>query len=102
MVQNLNYAMANSYCYNDNASYCTKYGRLYTWAAANTACPSGCHLPIEAEFRILFTAVGGGSTAGSKLKSTSGWYRNGNGNDDNAYMGGISKESGYSVRCVKD
>ena len=34
MAQNLNYETANSYCYNDNASNCIKYGRLYTWAAA--------------------------------------------------------------------
>ena len=34
MAQNLNYETANSYCYRNNASNCTKYGRLYTWAAA--------------------------------------------------------------------
>ena len=34
MAQNLNYETDNSYCYNDDASNCTKRGRLYTWAAA--------------------------------------------------------------------
>ena len=35
MAENLNYETANSYCYEDEASNCTKYGRLYaTWAAA--------------------------------------------------------------------
>ncbi|WP_290947518.1 FISUMP domain-containing protein [Fibrobacter sp.] len=34
MAENLNYETANSYCYNDSAKYCNKYGRLYTWAAA--------------------------------------------------------------------
>lgn len=81
MAQNLNYETANSYCYEDNASNCTKYGRLYTWAAATTACPEGWHLPTKAEFETLFTAVGGRSTAGKVTKSTSGWYRSGNGTD---------------------
>ena len=81
MAQNLNYETANSYCYNDNASNCTKYGRLYTWAAATSACPSGWHLPTQTEWNTLFTAVGGQSTAGNMLKSTSGWNSSGNGAD---------------------
>ena len=80
MAQNLNYETANSYCYNDNASNCTKYGRLYTWAAATSACPSGWHLPTQTEWNTLFTAVGGQSTAGNMLKSTNGWYSS-NGTD---------------------
>ena len=39
MAQNLNYGSADSYCYKNNESYCNKYGRLYTWAAAmDSAC----------------------------------------------------------------
>ena len=34
MAENLNYETDNSFCYNDSAEYCEKYGRLYTWAAA--------------------------------------------------------------------
>ena len=89
MAQNLNYETANSYCYGNTPSNCTKYGRLYTWAAAKTACPTGWHLPTKAEFETLFTAVGGSSTAGTKLKSTSGWNdyngKNGNGTDDYSF-----------------
>ena len=99
MAQNLNYETANSYCYSDNVGKCTQYGRLYTWAAAMDSagtwstngkgcgynktcsptypvrgvCPTGWHLPTMAEFETLITAVGGTSTAGTKLKSTSGW-----------------------------
>ena len=73
MAENLNYESPNSYCYNDSAKYCTKYGRLYTWSAATTACPEGWHLPTKAEFEALFTAVGGKSTEGKMLKSTTGW-----------------------------
>ena len=81
MAENLNYETANSYCYNDNSANCTKYGRLYTWGAAKTACPSGWHLPDTTEWKTLFTAVGGSSTAGTKLKSTSAWNNSGNGTD---------------------
>ncbi len=107
MAQNLNYETANSACYNDEASNCTKYGRLYTWAAAMDSsgtwstngkgcgyekecsptypvrgvCPDGWHLPTSTEFSVLEQAVGGQSTAGKMLKSTSGWYNSGYGTD---------------------
>ena len=113
MAQNLNYETANSYCYSNTPSNCTKYGRLYTWAAAMDSagtwsangkgcgdakkctptypvrgvCPTGWHLPTKADFDTLFTAVGGSSTAGTKLKSTSGWndFEGKSGNGVDAY-----------------
>lgn len=112
MAHNLNYETdAGSYCYNDSAKYCKKYGRLYTWAAAMDSvgtwstngkgcgdgttcsptypvrgvCPEGWHLPTKAEIETLFTAVGGKSTAGKVLKSTSGWNIGGNGSDAFAF-----------------
>ena len=101
MAQNLNYKTANSFCYNDSTKYCEKYGRLYTWAAANTACPSGWHLPTNAEFETLFTAVGGSSNAGTKLKSTSGWNED-NGTNDYSFsalpVGYRSAFGGYNRR----
>ena len=89
MAENLNYAdsvttaslKGKSWCYNDVASNCSKYGRLYTWAAAKTVCPSGWHLPSKTEFETLFTAVGGQDSAGTALKSTGGWFNDGNGTD---------------------
>ena len=48
-------------------------------------CPEGWHLPSKTEFETLFSAVGGISTAGTALKSTSGWNEyegeSGNGTD---------------------
>ena len=124
MAENLNYAYtgvpykvysytsdSTSWCYNDDANNCSKYGRLYTWAAAMDSvgtwstngkgcgykktcsptypvrgvCPEGWHLPTKAEFETLFTAVGGQSTAGKVLKSTSGWNSGGNGSDAFAF-----------------
>ncbi|MDR0331282.1 MAG: hypothetical protein LBH93_06190, partial [Chitinispirillales bacterium] len=40
MKKNLNIETPDSWCYNDSASYCAKYGRLYTWEAAKSACQS--------------------------------------------------------------
>ena len=106
MADNLNYETENSYCYNDDPSNCSKYGRLYTWAAAKTVCPSGWHLPSTTEFKTLFTAVGGSSTAGTVLKSTGGWYNDGNGTDafgfsalpagSRGYYGGYDYEGSFA------
>ena len=85
MAQNLNYKTTNSFCYEDSASNCTKYGRLYTWDAATTACPSDWHLPTKAEFETLLAAVGGESTAGKMLKATSGWGNSANGVDEYSF-----------------
>ena len=82
MAENLNVETDSSFCYNDSAEYCAKYGRLYEWSAAMEACPSGWHLPDTAEWRTLLDAAGGDSIAGTMLKSTSGWNSDGNGTDD--------------------
>ena len=93
-----------SWCYNDEPANCDVTGRFYTWAAAidsvklaNDAdnplecgydkfcnltgtvqgiCPSGWHLPSYNEWKTLFDAVGGESTAGKVLKSQTGWHKN--------------------------
>ena len=98
---------SSSWCYDNDPANCTKYGRLYTWSAAMDSagtwttngkgcgynkscsptypvrgvCPEGWHLPTQTEWNTLFTAVGGQSTAGKMLKSTSGWNSSGNGTD---------------------
>jgi len=76
MAENLNYDTLNStdsWCYNNQDSYCVEYGRLYNWNTAKTVCPTGWHLPDTAEWRRLVETAGGIRTAGSKLKSSSGW-----------------------------
>jgi len=80
MAENLNYiTISGSWCYNDDSVNCNKYGRLYDWNTARIACPSGWHLPSDAEWTTLTNFVG--SDAGKKLKSTTGWTKNGNGTD---------------------
>jgi len=85
MAENLNYQTAEygSWCQDDQPDFCTKtkYGRLYTWAAAKTACPTGWRLPTNQEWGDLVTAAGGKDVAGKKLKSKGGWY-GGGGTDD--------------------
>jgi uncharacterized protein (TIGR02145 family) len=81
MAENLNVETTDSWCYKDSASYCNKYGRLYTWEAAKTACPLGWHLPTPHEWQTLVDYAGGNFVAGSKLKSTRDWYVNGGGTD---------------------
>ncbi|MDR2592381.1 MAG: hypothetical protein LBC59_06190 [Chitinispirillales bacterium] len=83
MTKNLNVETADSWCYENSPDSCAKYGRLYTWEAAKAACQSvEKRLPTNQEWESLVTAVGGSSTAGKKLKSTSGWNNNGNGTND--------------------
>ena len=115
MAQNLNYEAATSYCYNDSAEYCEKYGRLYTWAASvdksekecglgnecNLAsgnirgiCPDGWYLPSEADFETLIKAVGGEKGTGAKLKSLSGWR------DDDGVSGNGTDTFGFSALPV--
>jgi len=58
-----------AWCYYDNNSdYGETYGVLYTYAAALTACPTGWHLPSNAEWTTLMTYLGGEDIAGGKMK----------------------------------
>ena len=81
MAENLNYQTQDSYCYGDDESDCSKYGRLYKWEAAVKACPSGWHLPSKEELKKLFSSVGGKEVAGKSLKTKEGWNNGGNGTD---------------------
>jgi len=63
MADNLN--NANGKCYENNAANCEKYGKMYDWATAKTACPSGWHLPSKAEWDVLMATVGGEKTLNS-------------------------------------
>jgi uncharacterized protein (TIGR02145 family) len=71
MSKNLDRATANSWCYENNNSNCEEYGRLYTWGAAMTACPSPWRLPTNDEWQALVDATGDLETAGTALKASS-------------------------------
>jgi uncharacterized protein (TIGR02145 family) len=57
MAENLNFESVNSYCLDDDVVKCAKYGRIYIWSAALSACPEGWHLPTIDEFNILDKAT---------------------------------------------
>ncbi|SHG45674.1 major paralogous domain-containing protein [Fibrobacter sp. UWH9] len=136
MAENLNYAYtgvkynyssytsdSTSWCYENKASNCDKYGRLYTWSAVMDSaaqfsvnagtrcgygktctpnsphrgiCPEGWHVPTDEEYSTLYTYIGGSDTAGSLLKSTSGW------NDYNGKSGNGTDKYGFSVLPAGD
>ncbi|MCX6239244.1 MAG: fibrobacter succinogenes major paralogous domain-containing protein [Bacteroidia bacterium] len=73
MAENLNFKTSDSWCYDDSISNCITYGRLYRWEAAKTSCPSGWHLPNDAEWTILIDYLGGKDAAGDMLKSNRNW-----------------------------
>ena len=57
MAENLNYEASGSKCYDNKPANCSKYGRLYNWNTAKTACPSGWHLPPDDEWDTLLRYV---------------------------------------------
>lgn len=86
----------------DSINY-KKYGTLYNWEAALTACPAGWHLPSNKEWNKLAEYISKVNNeydfssdtwynVGIHLKSQLGWEDSGNGTDDykfNAIPGGI-------------
>ncbi|MEM6319404.1 MAG: FISUMP domain-containing protein [Bacteroidota bacterium] len=59
MAQNLKYQMTDTWCYDDESNNCATYGRLYSWEAAQKACPSGWRLPSDKEWRKMAKHYGG-------------------------------------------
>lgn len=81
MAENLDYEIDGSACPEGDSRNCEKYGRLYTWEAAQNICPEGWLLPDSLDFAKLMEQVGGPSQAGDALKATDGWFKKGNGSD---------------------
>lgn len=80
-AENLNFETGTSSCPEGDSRNCSKYGRLYNQNEALHACPSGWRLPNKEDFESLVNAAGGMSKAGEALKSTSGWFKKGDGSD---------------------
>jgi len=128
MAENLNYNVKGTKCYGEGGkasvydaktgkltfvtlssaeiqANCTKYGRLYTWAAAmdidvkyneeewgdsdlkhQGICPNGWHIPSKAEWDELINYVesenGCSDCAGEHLMAKNGWWDGGHGGLD--------------------
>ena len=134
MAENLNCNVGGSKCYDNSESNCNEYGRLYDWTTAmnlpsscNSSycssqiqsphrgiCPSGWHIPNNADWDKLYRYADGTSgtsspydspTAGKYLKATSGWYNNGNGTDQYGFSAlpggnGYSGDGGFGYENV--
>jgi uncharacterized protein (TIGR02145 family) len=90
-----------AWCYQENlTSNGTIYGKLYNWYAVagiwneeskldvtkrKKLAPTGYHVPSDEEWTILTNCLLGEYYAGSKMKSTSGWSYNGNGNNSSGF-----------------
>jgi uncharacterized protein (TIGR02145 family) len=102
MAENLNYKpeSGGSWCYDNSEGNCKKYGRLYDWNTALTACPLGWHLASTYDWDNMLLAISGKREAhvsnsdhffawdgvGVKLKAKRGWKElqdksSGNGTD---------------------
>lgn len=67
MAGNLNYVTPKGFsCYNYDTAFCKTYGKLFEWNSAPKACPSGWHLPTNAEWKVLSDFLD--DQAGEKLK----------------------------------
>jgi uncharacterized protein (TIGR02145 family) len=63
--------------YNNDSQYENPYGKLYNWytvADPRNVCPTGWHVPSDAEWTVLTDYLGGVSVAGGKMKSTGTQY----------------------------
>ena len=87
---------------NGNSGNTATYGLLYNQFAVtgstvggtanNNLCPSGWHIPTNAEFETLNMGLGGsnpsgGGTVGTKMKSTTLWSSSGNGTNSSGFNG---------------
>ena len=83
-----------AYCwYNNNqTTYGNTYGALYNWqtVATGNLCPTGWHVPTDAEWTKLTDYLGGLNVAGGKLKETgtAHWHEPNN---------GATNESGFTA-----
>jgi uncharacterized protein (TIGR02145 family) len=95
----------------DSSANLTNYGYLYNWYAVKgiyktgtilsddtlKICPSGWHVPTDAEWTTLTTELGGESVAGRKMKSegNSYWSSESAGTDNSSGFSGLP--GGYRV-----
>ena len=93
IVENMNYEIEEtSMCYDRESENCKIYGRLYTWDAAQVACPEGYRLSKDSDWEKLETLAGGSASAANKLKS--------NGTDEYAFsvmFGGYANKNAIST-----
>jgi uncharacterized protein (TIGR02145 family) len=93
--------------YENNKNEYAKYGKLYNWYAVSpdnkNVCPTGWHVPTDAEWTILTEYLGGASVAGGKMKEvgTTNWTSPNAGANNvslfSALPGGVRGDNGNCV-----
>ena len=103
------YGEGSSTCYTvtpdgdacDPAQSLNEYGRLYNWYAVDDErglCPSGWHVPTDGEWMTMEMALGmseseansygsRGTDQGTQMKTTYGWWIDGNGTNASGFSG---------------
>ncbi|MGB1670230.1 MAG: fibrobacter succinogenes major paralogous domain-containing protein, partial [Flavobacteriales bacterium] len=79
--------------FNGDEANVIEYGRLYNWHAIDDPrrlCPSGWHVPDDAEWQVLIDGIG--AQGGLQLKASSGWTAGPNGTDAQGFDG---RPAGY-------
>jgi uncharacterized protein (TIGR02145 family) len=76
-----------AWCYYDfDPANGKKYGKLYNWYAVHSPSglePDGWYIPGSTGWAILTDYLG--AAAGKKMKSTDGWFENGNGTNESGF-----------------
>jgi len=85
MKENLDYASEDSWCYDEQENNCQKVGRLYSWQAAQNACPEGWRIPSDQEWWEMSSyygkawnakSLGVGYEVNTKFKAGETAYKN--------------------------
>ncbi len=90
--------------YNEDAQYEIPYGKLYNWYAVDDArnvCPTGWHVPSDAEWTALVDLFGGSQDAGGKLKTvgTANWSSPNVGATNESGFAGIGGSFAHGITC---
>ena len=84
--------------YNNDVANNAKYGKLYNWYATSpttngnkNVCPTGWHVPTDAEWTVLTNYLGGETVAGGKMKEvgTASWNTPNTGSTNTSLFTGL-------------
>jgi len=113
------YFTSPAYCWlNNDEGNRNIYGGLYNWYAVSSGalCPSGWHVPSDAEFKTLEMFLGmsqeqadamlwRGTDQGTQMKNTSGWPEGDTGTNTSGFSGlpgGFRIDTGEFVEYITD
>ncbi|MFL5766085.1 MAG: FISUMP domain-containing protein [Bacteroidia bacterium] len=98
-------------CYNNSTADCTTYGGIYTWdeamnygTAPHGICPTGWHIPTQAEWQALIAYLGA-TTAGQQIKATSSDSPTWDGNNASGFLaipGGIGQGTSFLFQGIRE